>query len=304
MLDYLHLDVFTRQLFGGNQLAVFLDPPADLGAETMQAIARELAFSETTFVFPPERPDTDIRLRIFTPAEEMPMAGHPTIGTAFALAHAGRLRAPADRTVFGEGVGPVPVSLAWSPEGQLSFAWMTQPAPEFGATAGDEAGFAAALGLSAEDLGPPPLPVQRVSCGAPFVLVPVRSRAAVDRAAADARALARAFRSSGWPDLPVYVFSLEPGEDDAGVYTRMFAPTLGIGEDAATGAASGPLGAYLVQHGAVDPAHTPVVLNLQGVRMGRPSYLHISPVLDGRAITGVRVGGEAIVAGDGRLRRR
>ena len=93
MLTYLHLDVFTDQLFAGNQLAVYLDPPHDLSDVLMQAIAREMAFSETTFVFPPDVPGTDYRVRIFTPASELPMAGHPTIGTAFALAHAGRIQA-------------------------------------------------------------------------------------------------------------------------------------------------------------------------------------------------------------------
>ena len=87
MLTYLHLDVFTDQLFAGNQLAVYLDPPPDLSEPVMQAIAREMAFSETTFVFAPAAPGTDYRVRIFTPASELPMAGHPTIGTAFALVH-------------------------------------------------------------------------------------------------------------------------------------------------------------------------------------------------------------------------
>src|SRR5215211_1644277 len=91
MLTYLHLDVFTEQLFAGNQLAVYLDPPGDLPTHVMQAIAREMAFSETTFVFPPEAEGTDCRVRIFTPASELPMAGHPTIGTAFAMAGAGRI---------------------------------------------------------------------------------------------------------------------------------------------------------------------------------------------------------------------
>src|SRR5688500_12747060 len=101
---YLHYDVFTDHLFGGNQLAVFLDGRG-LSAETMQAIAKEMNFSETTFVLPPERPDTDMRVRIFTPGSELPMAGHPTIGTAFALARAGVLGADRARVVFGLGVG-------------------------------------------------------------------------------------------------------------------------------------------------------------------------------------------------------
>src|SRR5579864_8718884 len=118
---YLHYDVFTGHLFGGNQLAVFLDGRG-LAAETMQAIAKEMNFSETTFVLPPERTDTDMRVRIFTPGEELPMAGHPTIGTTFALARTGVLGPDRGGVVFGLGVGPTPVSLTWN-GGDLSFAW-------------------------------------------------------------------------------------------------------------------------------------------------------------------------------------
>src|SRR5436853_6820670 len=126
---YLHYDVFTDHLFGGNQLAVFLDGRG-LSGETMQAIAKEMNFSETTFVLPAEKPGTDVRMRIFTPGEELPTAGHPTIGTTFALARAGVIATSRDRFVFGLGVGPVPVDLTWKGE-DLSFAWMTQPNPAF-----------------------------------------------------------------------------------------------------------------------------------------------------------------------------
>src|SRR5580765_1343487 len=107
---YLHYDVFTDHLFGGNQLAVFLDGRG-LSGETMQAIAKEMNFSETTFVLPPERTGTDLRVRIFTPGEELPMAGHPTIGTAFALVRAGVLEPGRQHVVFGLGVGPTDVLL-------------------------------------------------------------------------------------------------------------------------------------------------------------------------------------------------
>src|SRR6476619_5933544 len=121
MLTYFHLDVFTDQLFAGNQLAVYLDPPLDLPTAVMQAIAREMAFSETTFVFPADTPGTDFRVRIFTPASELPMAGHPTIGTAFALARAGRFKGRQASTVFAEGVGPIPIDLEWA-DADLRFA--------------------------------------------------------------------------------------------------------------------------------------------------------------------------------------
>ena len=122
---YLHLDVFTDRVFGGNQLAVFLDGRG-LTTGTMQAIAKEMAFSESTFILPPEQPDTDVRMRIFTPGDELPMAGHPTVGSTFALARSGVIGPERDRFVFGLDIGPVPVSLTWR-NGELIFVWMTQP---------------------------------------------------------------------------------------------------------------------------------------------------------------------------------
>src|SRR5947209_15190620 len=118
---YLHYDVFTDHLFGGNQLAVFLDGRG-LSGETMQAIAKEMNFSETTFVLPAEQKHTDVRMRIFTPGQELPMAGHPTIGSTFALARSGLIASGCERFVFGLGVGPVPVDLTWKGD-DLSFAW-------------------------------------------------------------------------------------------------------------------------------------------------------------------------------------
>lgn len=296
VLTYLHLDVFTADLFTGNQLAVFLDPPAGLGADMMQALAREMAFSETTFVYPPDQPGTDLRVRIFTPADELPMAGHPTIGTAFALAHAGRVGPDRSRVIFGEGIGPVPVDLEWRHD-RLAFAWMTQPKPRFGATVRPTQALADALGVAMADLAPDDLPVQLVSCGGEFVLVPLRSRAAVDQAALDGRGWTRALTEQGVPVRPVYLFSTEPGSDDAAVYSRMFAPTLGIAEDPATGSACGPLGAYLARYRGV--TGDPPIVNLQGVRIKRPSRLHISPVFDDGEVSAVRVGGAAVLVGTG-----
>src|SRR5438876_1526177 len=160
---YLHLDVFTDHLFGGNQLAVFLDGRG-LSAETMQAIAREMSFSETTFVLPPEQPDTDVRMRIFTPGQELPMAGHPTIGSTFALARSGAIERGRDRFVFGLGVGPVPVDLTWKGD-DLTFAWMTQANPTFGDPIVDTAKTAAALSVPPGAVGGTALPIQVVSCG-------------------------------------------------------------------------------------------------------------------------------------------
>src|SRR5262245_16679206 len=142
---FLQFDVFTSSLFGGNQLAVFTDGRG-LSSETMQAIAKEMNFSETTFVLPPETPGTDFRLRIFTPGSELPAAGHPTIGSAVALARIGVLEPGRESFVFGLGVGPTPVALTWT-DRDLSFAWMTQPLPQFAEPITNRANAAAALGV-------------------------------------------------------------------------------------------------------------------------------------------------------------
>src|SRR3954468_20911994 len=192
-LRYLHLDVFTDTPFEGNQLAVFPEP-AGLDAAAMQTITREMNFSECTFIFPPER-GGDVRMRIFTPAEELPMAGHPTIGSTFALAAEGTIAAGRENFVFELGVGPTPVSLEWDAAG-LAFAWMTQLRPTFGATANNRADIAAAVGVAAGDIDDRH-PPQVVSCGLPYFFLPLVSRKAVDAVAVDRRALTRACAASG-----------------------------------------------------------------------------------------------------------
>ena len=296
---YLHLDVFTDHLFGGNQLAVFVDGRG-LPPDQMQAIAHEMNFSETTFVLPPEQPDTDLRVRIFTPADELPMAGHPTIGTTFALARCGILAPGQAHTVFGLGVGPTPVSLTWKDD-ELTFAWMTQRAPEFGPVISDRSAAAAALGLSAAAVTSTGLPVQVVSCGVPFMFVPLATRRAVDSVAVDRGALSSFLQSAGGGAHGVFVFSPEHGRDKATVYSRMFAPDLGVAEDPATGGASGPLGCYLVRHKVVAPENAGAMLSLQGVKMGRPSHVHIAIEASNGDITSVKVGGESVLAGEGVL---
>src|SRR3954463_5343516 len=140
---YIHLDVFTEQRMQGNQLFVFTQP-AGLDTETMQTMTRESNLSECTFVFPPEAAGTEHRVRIFTRNGETPFAGHPTIGTAFALAHSGVLKPGTTRTVFGLGVGPTPIDLEWDGP-RLKFAWMTQQKPVFGKTIVDAAALATAI---------------------------------------------------------------------------------------------------------------------------------------------------------------
>jgi trans-2,3-dihydro-3-hydroxyanthranilate isomerase len=296
---YLHYDVFTDHLFGGNQLAVFLDGRG-LADDTMQAIAKEMNFSETTFVLPPETPGTDVRMRIFTPGEEMPMAGHPTIGTTFALARAGVIERGRTHFVFGCNIGPVPVAMTWN-GGDLGFAWMTQPLPAFGEPIPDPARTAAALSLSPTAVAGTGLPVQVVSCGVPLLFVPLTARRAVDNVVVNPSVLDTLFAATGTSPNGVFVFSAEPGEPRATVYSRMFAPELGITEDPATGAASGPLGCYLVRHRMVQPDKADSMISLQGVKMGRPSHVHIAIGLQNGEISSVQVGGEAVLAGEATL---
>jgi len=297
---YLHYDVFTDHLFGGNQLAVVLDGRG-LSTVTMQAIAKEMNFAETTFVLPAERPDTDVRMRIFTPAAELPVAGHPTIGSTFALARAGVIAEGREQVVFGLGVGPVPVALTWG-GGDLRFAWMTQGSPTFAEPIADRGAVSAALSLPETALAAD-LPAQVVSCGVPFLFVALNTRADVDAAVAAPGPLAALLQSTGTGAHGVFIFSPEVGPAKAGphVYSRMFAPELGVAEDPATGIASGPLGSYLVRHQVVTRESAGALLSLQGVKMGRPSHVHISIGVDGDAITSVRVGGESVLAGEGLL---
>ena len=298
-MRYLHLDVFTDIPFEGNQLAVCPQPDPSLSTERMQRIANEMNFSETTFVFPKEAAG-DVKMRIFTPENELPMAGHPTIGTTFALAAEGVIARGRREFVFECGIGPIPVELEWNERG-LSFVWMTQPLPSFGAEITSREQIAAAVGLAAGDLAN--LPIQAVSCGVPFLFVPIVSRAAVDRVSIDRRGLERAMTDAGSKTLPTFFFTTDRtgASGDETAYSRMLAPDFGIVEDPATGSASGPLGCYLLRHGVVTPNQARSMLSLQGAAMKRPSYIHIEIGSERGAITRVRVGGRSVLVAEGRF---
>ena len=296
---YLHYDVFTDSPLEGNQLAVFPEPTG-LTTEMMQAITREMNFSESTFIFPAEAAGTDVRMRIFTPGAELPMAGHPTIGSTFALAHEGVIARGRQGFVFGLGVGPTPVALEWKGDA-LDFAWMTQKNPVFSGEVKDRAAFARALGVSPQDLAAPA--PQVVSCGVPFLFAPLVTRAAVDRVSVDPAAYRDSCRAAGVDDLPLFIFTTDRtgSSGDEAVYSRMLAPAFGIGEDPATGGASGPLGCYLFTHQLIARGRLSHLVSLQGVKMKRPSRIHISIDAAGETITRVRVGGRSVLVGDGRL---
>ncbi len=293
---YLHLDVFTDRPFEGNQLAVFPEAHG-LEAAAMLQMTREMNFSESTFILPPEQ-HGDVRMRIFTPGEEMPMAGHPTIGSTFALARLKVIEAGRSMFTFELPVGPTPVGLEWDGD-RLSFAWMTQQLPTYGASAGEARALAEALHVDGDAVMD--LPLEEVSCGVPFFFLPLKSRKAVDQAESDKLAIHRFFERQKLSLHGLFLFTLEGGADEATAYSRMFAPRLGISEDPATGAASGPLGCYLVKHGLVEAERARHFVSLQGVKMRRPSRIHVSIEQEGAQIARVRVGGRAVLVGEGTL---
>jgi trans-2,3-dihydro-3-hydroxyanthranilate isomerase len=275
---YVIADVFTDVPLAGNQLAVFTDA-RDLDPVTMQALALELGFSETVFVLPAQA-EAHVRMRIFTPRVELPFAGHPTLGTAFVLG------APLQLGVIRleTGVGVVPVELTRDESGRIVFGRMTQPVPTV-APFEREVELLAALGLERSEL-----PVEVYDNGVLHVYVALPDEEAVRTLAPDERALAafdvigvNAFAGSGtmWK-------------------TRMFSPADGVGEDAATGSACGPLVCHLCRHGLV-PWGEEVVVS-QGAEIGRPSTLYGRAVGSADAIERVEVGGSAVVVARGEFR--
>jgi len=294
------LDVFTTTALAGNALAVFPDGRG-LEPDTMQALAREMNLSETTFVFPSSVATRWVRF--FTPEAEIPLAGHPTIGTWWALAELGLLEglAPDGTTRVtqetGRGVLPVDVTLR---SGLPVRVEMTQALPEFGAIVTNGPALARALGGGPDLIadGPPP---EVVSTALPQLMVPVKSRAALAAlpSAGMGSELAALLRGLGSDCAMLYA----PGEA-AGItaHCRMFAPGLGVPEDPATGSAAGALGAYLVRRrGAAAPDGVARFVLEQGVEIGRPSRIEVRVTVGDRgAITGVYVGGTAVrvITGD------
>jgi trans-2,3-dihydro-3-hydroxyanthranilate isomerase len=301
---FVQVDVFTDRPFGGNPLAVFPEAQG-LTPEEMQKLAREMNLSETTFVFPPEGPGADFAVRIFTPAKELPFAGHPVVGTHWVLAHLGRvnLHEPTTEVRFELGVGVLPAALHVA-DGQVQRVVMTQDRPRFLAVLEDVADLAAGLGLEPEAITKNRLPVQVVSTGVPQMIAPVRSLAEIqklDAARLDAAALNRACRSVD-TDC-VLVFSLETAAPESTVHARLFAPLLGVPEDPATGSANGALGAYLVHHRAVPITRpTTMIQSEQGAELGRPSTLYVEIDSDGSRVTSVRVGGQVVPIAEGVVR--
>jgi trans-2,3-dihydro-3-hydroxyanthranilate isomerase len=262
----------------------------------MQRIAKEMNIAETTFVLPPDDPAHAAKVRIFTPAVEMPFAGHPTVGTSWVLSTQGLVPGGALEFTLEEGVGPVKVRGVKGPDG-LVF-WMTHPPVTFGETLKDHDHVAEAIGVRSDDLLPN-VPVQVASTGMPFLYVALKDVRAVDRAESSQQKLRGLFRTA--EPLPAFIFA--PVGDNH-LYSRMFAPhVFDIPEDPATGSASGPLGAFAVKYGLVPRARKVALVSEQGVKMGRRSLVHIELTYDaaGDIPAKIEVGGSVVAVIKGEL---
>jgi trans-2,3-dihydro-3-hydroxyanthranilate isomerase len=292
-VSFFLVDVFADRALQGNPVAVVPDATR-LTEVVMQQIAREFNQSETTFVLPATRSEAHWRLRSFTPAgKEAFGAGHNTLGAWWWLAETGGLALGESGACFTQEIGPTLLKVNITCEsGQLISVGLSQAPPEFGKVCGDLAELARALGLSPSDLATDQLPAQVVSTGAPHLLVPLRARAAVDRARVEVPRLASILRSLDGEGC--YLFTRDTVRPDSVAHARFFNPTLGIVEDAATGTAAGPLACQLLAHHLAKDDSTLRIE--QGDAMGRPSVIlvHVS----GPAVT---VSGRCVVSGSGRL---
>lgn len=293
---YYTADVFTQTRFGGNPLAVLPDARG-IDDALMQTLAREFNYSETVFVLPPDNPAHTARLRIFTPGGELPFAGHPTVGTAFVLAKAGLLPLTGARTdiVFEEGVGPVPVRIDRAGDTITGCTLSVPRLPESPVAPPPAADVAAVLGLTADDLAGAP---ECWSCGVPFLMVPLRSLQALSRAAIDSARWQAVLAAH--PAHKVYPFVRDTATLDAQGqprwHVRMFAPGIGVKEDAATGSAAASFAGWLHRHDlrAHAAPRTQRYTLIQGVDMGRPSELALELDTEDDALTAVRVGGSSV----------
>jgi trans-2,3-dihydro-3-hydroxyanthranilate isomerase len=298
-IDFVTADVFTGERFGGNQLAVIPDARGITDAQ-MLAITREFNYSETTFVLPPSDPHNTRRVRIFTPAREIPFAGHPTVGTAHVLAAIGEILLMGAETpiVFEEGVGPVSVKIR-TREGKPVFAQLqAAKLPEIGPKPPSRAKLAKVLSLKPEDLLAGKTAPQAVSCGLPFLIVPVRDREALGRARINLAQWEKTLASYWAPD--VFVFSRDPERAGSDVRARMFGPGVNVTEDPATGSACVALAGYLAARDSTRDGTLSWVVE-QGFEMGRPSILHTGADKQKGKITALRVGGETVIVSRGTM---
>ncbi|MDO7846028.1 PhzF family phenazine biosynthesis protein [Hymenobacter sp. M29] len=298
-LPFLLVDAFTTEPLRGNPCAVVLDAD-DFDPALRQRLAREFNQSETAFVNRAAPGSTEFTVRFFTPAEEIPLAGHPTIATITALLHAGRVALPVSGAALTITLhllhGPIRVDVLPGAAGVPAMVWMTQRPPVFGATHAPEA-VLPLFGLTLDDLLPG-APVQTVSTGTPQLMILLRDHAALRRAhVADAAALGRYRAGSDF--FSPHLFCLGGATPAGHTFARHFGTPPDVSEDPVTGSATGGMAAYLWHHGYLD---TPEFVAEQGHDMGRAGAVQVRVHGPREAIESVQIGGTGVVVLEGRLR--
>lgn len=302
LLQFYQTDVFTSEPFGGNPLAVFPDP-GELTEREFQQIAREMNLSETVFVLPPTDTRAVAKIRIFTPSQEIPFAGHPILGTFYVLGTLKRLplQEPVTKVFYECHLGVFPLELIVL-KGQIEQVMMSHPSPEFLEVVSQmETLFelAKALGVQKAQIVDSPFPVEIVSTGLPVLIVPIRTLTAIKSMEVNHSAVREVCARLGTNGIMVYTTMTL--EESATVHTRMFADPIGVPEDPATGSASGALGAYLVKNGVVEVGPTTEVVIEQGYEIDRPSRILVQVFSDDDIIQEIKVGGQVVMVAEGKM---
>ena len=285
--ECIFIDVFTDIPYSGNQLAVFPDANG-LNTEQMQKLAKEINYSETTFIFNSGDPEADFEIRIFTIKFELPFAGHPILGTAYSIMNIFDIW-PEKKNILKlkTKAGIIPL------EKRNDIVWMTQKEPEFFGQYIDKKEIADMVNLSPEDI-PVSFPIEEVSTGINMLIIPVKNLSAIQRAIGHVNNLNKFFRNTD--SLAPYLFTLEAMDASVNVHTRFFAPHLGVIEDAATGAAAGSLTAYLLKYDVFGRCFE--IQNEQGIEMGRPSKIMMKGEIKDNKYT-IMTGGACAYVGRG-----
>jgi len=299
-LSYSVYDVFTDTKLAGNPLAVIFDG-GGLGDEAMQAIARETNLSETVFVQPADNPAYTARIRIFTPGRELPFAGHPTVGTAIALAERAHEAATLDLvSVLEENVGPVRCAVRLR-DGEASFAEFDLPRKSQQIPLPlDRLGIADALSLKTTEIGFENHVPSIWSAGVPFLMVPVHDVGAAERLEFDPQLWEKTVPFVDGALASAYIYCRGGVNHVAKFHARMFASGMGISEDPATGSAAAALSGAINHFDRLTDGHHPILIE-QGVEMGRPSFIHLHMDIEGGTISNARIGGQAVRIATGTL---
>ena len=294
-LPYVQTSVFVddRYTFGGNQLATFWDITANsqITTEVMQGIALEMNFSETTFFETSAMDACSFKVRIFTPAREIPFAGHPTLGSAYVLKHTGLVDSSVTQTNFELGIGKIPVEYV-----STDVVRMIQPSPKFLTKLENQEEIAATVGLPGSAISTK-YPMQYIATGTPFLIVPLISLEAVQQAQPDGPSILQTLSDES--TAKIVILTTETVNTDSDVHVRMFAPDVGVLEDPATGSAAGPIGAYVDHYGLLNRVirGNPIIIE-QGYEINRPSQL-VAEVVGEKDPESVLVSGKVKLTAEG-----